>query len=50
MSPVPALGGDRRSGRIEAQRALVLGLLEERPDITILFNITPRKFLLSTAS
>ncbi len=30
-----ALGGDRRSGRIEAQRALILGLLEETPDITI---------------
>ena len=30
-----ALGGDRRSGRIEAQAALVLGLLEDRPDQTI---------------
>ena len=30
-----ALGGDRRSGRIEAQRELILGLLENRPDQTI---------------
>ena len=30
-----AAGGDRRSGRIEAHRALVLGLLAETPDITI---------------
>ena len=30
-----ALGGDRRSGRIEAQRDVILGLLEERRDITI---------------
>lgn len=30
-----ALGGDRRSGRIEAQAALILLLLEETPDITI---------------
>lgn len=30
-----ALGGDRRSGRIEAQAALILSLLEETPDITI---------------
>ena len=29
------LGGDRRSGRIEAQAALILSILEERPDITI---------------
>lgn len=29
------LGGDRRSGRIEAQADLVLGLLAERPDITV---------------
>ena len=29
------LGGDRRSGRIEAQAALVLGLLAETPDITV---------------
>ena len=30
-----ALGGDRRSGRIEAHRALILGVLAETPDITI---------------
>ena len=30
-----ALGGDRRSGRIEAQCAVVLSLLEEKPDMTI---------------
>src|SRR3954453_20155088 len=30
-----ALGGDRRSGRIEARAALILGLVEETPDITI---------------
>lgn len=30
-----ALGGDRRSGRIEAQRAVILGLLEENRDMTI---------------
>ena len=30
-----ALGGDRRSGRIEAQRELILGPLEDRPDRTI---------------
>lgn len=29
------LGGDRRSGRIEAQADLVLGLLGETPDITV---------------
>ena len=29
------LGGDRRSGRIEAQADLVLGLLAETPDITV---------------
>ena len=29
------LGGDRRSKRIEAQRALILSILEEMPDITI---------------
>ncbi len=35
-SPQPkALGGDRRSGRIEAQAGLVHSLLEETPDITI---------------
>ena len=30
-----ALGGDRRSGRIEAQRSVILSLLEERRDMTI---------------
>ena len=30
-----ALGGDRRSGRIEAQAPLILGLLAETPDITV---------------
>ena len=30
-----ALGGDRRSGRIEAQADLILGLVEETPDITL---------------
>ena len=34
VSPGP-LGGDRRSGRIEAQADLVLGLLAETPDITV---------------
>jgi len=35
-NPQPkALGGDRRSGRIEAQAVLVHALLEETPDITI---------------
>ena len=29
------LGGDRRSGRIEAQASLILSILEETPDITI---------------
>jgi transposase len=29
------LGGDRRSGRIEAQAALILALLAETPDITV---------------
>ena len=29
------LGGDRRSGRIEAQADLVLGLLAETPDMTV---------------
>ena len=32
--PAP-LGGDRRSGRIEAQHGLILDLVEETPDITI---------------
>ena len=30
-----ALGGDRRSGRIEAQAGGILSLLKETPDITI---------------
>ena len=30
-----ALGGDRRSGRIEAQRGVILGLLAQRRDMTI---------------
>ena len=30
-----ALGGDRRSGRVEAHRALILGVLSATPDITI---------------
>ena len=30
-----ALGGDRRSDRIEAQRAVILSLIEEEPDMTI---------------
>lgn len=34
MRPGP-LGGDRRSGRIEAEAELVLGLLAETPDITV---------------
>ena len=29
------LGGDRRSGRIEAQAPVILGLLAETPDITV---------------
>ena len=31
-----ALGGDRRSGRIEAQREYLLGLIRRTPDITLL--------------
>ena len=30
-----ALGGDRRSGRIEAHATLMLTLLEETPDVTL---------------
>jgi transposase len=30
-----ALGGDRRSGRIEAEAEFILGLVEEQPDITL---------------
>lgn len=29
------LGGDRRSGRVEAQAELIHALLEEKPDITV---------------
>jgi transposase len=29
------LGGDRRPGRIEAQSGVILGLIEETPDITL---------------
>jgi transposase len=35
ISPSP-LGGDRRSGRIEAQRDYLLGLIRRTPDITLL--------------
>lgn len=31
-----ALGGDRRSGRIEAHAPLILGLVERTPDITLM--------------
>src|SRR5208282_2471856 len=34
-SPAPS-GGDRRSGRIEAHRDYLLGLIRRRPDITLL--------------
>lgn len=34
VAPGP-LGGDRRSGRIEAHAPLILGLLERTPDITL---------------
>ena len=30
-----ALGGDRRSGRIEAHAGVILALIEETPDITL---------------
>ena len=30
-----ALGGDRRSGRIEARAGFILGLVEATPDITL---------------
>jgi transposase len=30
-----ALGGDRRSGRIEAHAALILSFVEDKPDITL---------------
>ena len=29
------LGGDRRSGRIEAQSEVILGLIESKPDVTL---------------
>lgn len=29
------MGGDRKSGRIEAHKAMILSVLEETPDITI---------------
>jgi len=35
ISPKPS-GGDRRSGRIEAQRGYLLGLIRRTPDITLL--------------
>jgi transposase len=35
LSPSPS-GGDRRSGRIEAQRDYLLGLIRRTPDITLL--------------
>lgn len=35
ISPSPS-GGDRRSGRIEAQRDYLLGLIRRTPDITLL--------------
>ena len=34
VAPGP-LGGDRRSAAIEAHAALILGLLEQKPDITL---------------
>ena len=37
ISPSPS-GGDRRSGRIEAQRDYLLGLIRRTPDITLLEN------------
>jgi len=35
ISPAPS-GGDRRSGRVEAQRDYLLGLIRRTPDITLL--------------
>ena len=35
ISPAPS-GGDRRSGRIEAHRDYLLGLIRRTPDITLL--------------
>jgi transposase len=34
ISPAPT-GGDRRSGRIEAHRDYLLGLIRRRPDVTL---------------
>jgi transposase len=34
FGPKP-LGGDRRSGRIEAYAALILSLIDEKPDMTL---------------
>jgi Transposase and inactivated derivatives len=34
VAPGP-LGGDRRSSRIEAHAALILGFLDQKPDITL---------------
>ena len=35
ISPSPS-GGDRRSGRVEAQRDYLLGLIRRTPDLTLL--------------
>ena len=35
ISPAPT-GGDRRSGRVEAHRDYLLGLIHRRPDMTLL--------------
>ena len=35
-SPPAPTGGDRRSGRIEAHRDYLLGLIRRRPDMTLL--------------
>src|SRR5208283_2414702 len=35
LSPAPS-GGDRRSGRIEAHRDYLLGLIRRRPDLSLL--------------
>ena len=35
ISPAPS-GGDRRSGRVEAHRDYLLGLIRRTPDITLL--------------
>jgi transposase len=35
ISPAPS-GGDRRSGRVEAQREYLLGLIRRTPDVTLL--------------